>query len=161
MNTNDTRKLDSRTGSATRRDEDGSRRFRRTSRTNPPRQTNNPQAIKESWRERKLERRLDRETRPHVLGRPMNPNKLDVTKLDQQAAELGFSYRQGSKGGAGYNVIDDISGDTVLGDDDFTAPLKAVKEYFDTIAKQLKAKAKQLGFSYVQEFRGPRRIRSD
>jgi hypothetical protein len=76
----------------------------------------------------------------------MNPNKLDVTKLDQQAAELGFSYRQGSKRGAGYNVIDDISGDTVLGDDDFTAPLKAVKEYFDTIAKQLKAKAKQLGF---------------
>ena len=81
----------------------------------------------------------------------MNPNKLDVTKLDQQAAELGFSYRQGSKRGAGYNVIDDISGDTVLGDDDFTAPLKAVKEYFDTIAKQLKAKAKQLGFSYVQD----------
>jgi hypothetical protein len=82
----------------------------------------------------------------------MNPNKLDQTKLDALAKELGFSYRQGIKPGAGYNVIDDISGDTVLGDDDYTAPLKSVKEYLDNIAKQLKAKAKALGYSYERDF---------
>jgi hypothetical protein len=80
----------------------------------------------------------------------MNPNKLDDTKLDQIAKELGYSYRRGAKPGAGYIVIDAISGETPLGDD-YTTPLKAVKEYFDTIAKQLKAKAKALGYSYVQD----------
>jgi hypothetical protein len=75
-----------------------------------------------------------------------NPNKLDVTKLDKQAAELGYSYRRGIKPGAGYNLVDDISGDTVL--DDYTASLKAIKEYLDRVAKELKAKAKALGYSY-------------
>jgi hypothetical protein len=46
-----------------------------------------------------------------------NKPKLDVTKLDQTAKELGYSYRRGIKSGAGYNLIDDISGDTPLGDD--------------------------------------------
>ena len=60
----------------------------------------------------------------------MNPTKLDVTKLDQQAAELGYSYRRGIKPGVGYNLVDDFSGDMPLGDD-YTASLKAVKEYLD------------------------------
>jgi hypothetical protein len=79
----------------------------------------------------------------------MNPiHKLDVTKLDKQAAELGYSYRRGIKPGAGYNLVDDITGDTVLGDDDFTASLKSVKEYLEKIAKQLKTRAEELGYSY-------------
>jgi hypothetical protein len=80
-----------------------------------------------------------------------NTNKLDVTKLDKQAAELGYSYRRGIKPGSGYNLTDDISGDKVLGDDDYTASLKAVKEFLDTVAKQLRAKAKQLGYSYERD----------
>jgi hypothetical protein len=79
-----------------------------------------------------------------------NPNKLDVTKLDKQAAELGYSYRRGIKPGAGYNIVDDISGDMPLGDD-YTTPLKAVKEYFDNIGKQLKAKAKAPGYSFERD----------
>ena len=91
----------------------------------------------------------------------MNPtNKLDVTKLDKQAAELGYSYRRGIKPGAGYNLVDDISGDTVLGDD-YTASLKSVKEYLDNIAKQLKTKAKELGYSYERDFEDRDGIRSD
>jgi hypothetical protein len=79
----------------------------------------------------------------------MNPiHKLDVTKLDKQAAELGYSYPRGIKPGAGYNLVDDITGDTVLGDDDFTASLKSVKEYLEKIAKQLKTRAEELGYSY-------------
>jgi hypothetical protein len=79
----------------------------------------------------------------------MNPiHKLDVTKLDKQAAELGYSYRRGIKPGAGYNLVDDITGDTVLGDDDFTASLKSVKEYLEKIAKQLKTRAEEPGYSY-------------
>ena len=81
----------------------------------------------------------------------MNPTKLDITKLDKLATELGYTYRRGIKPGAGYNVVDDISGDTVLGDDDYTASLKAVKEYLDNVAKQLKAKAKALGYSYERD----------
>jgi hypothetical protein len=80
-----------------------------------------------------------------------NPNKLDVTKLAKTAAELGYSYRRGIKPGAGYNLVDDISGDMPLGDDDYSASLKSIKEYLDTIAKQLKAKAKELGYSYARD----------
>jgi hypothetical protein len=81
----------------------------------------------------------------------MNPNKLDVTKLDKQAAELGYKYRRGIQRGAGYIVIDEISGETVLGGDDFTATLKSVKEYFDGIGRELKVKAKALGYSFAQD----------
>ena len=82
----------------------------------------------------------------------MNPATLDQTKLDQLANELGYTYRRGIKPGSGYNVIDDITGDTVLGDDDYTASLKAVKEFLDNVAKQLKAKAKALGYSFERDF---------
>jgi hypothetical protein len=79
-----------------------------------------------------------------------NTNKLDVTKLDKQAAELGFSYRRGIQRGAGYIIVDEISGETPLGDD-YTATLKAIKEFLDNVFKQLKDKAKALGFSYEQD----------
>jgi hypothetical protein len=81
----------------------------------------------------------------------MNPTKLDQTKLDALAKELGYSYRRGIKPGAGYNLVDDISGDMPLGDD-YTASLKSVKEYIDNVARQLKAKAKELGYSFERDF---------
>ena len=122
---------------------------RRTDQENRHRQAHQTRPEQKGRRFRKLARPLDRETRPLGLGRPMNPNKLDVTKLDEQAAELGYCYRRGIQRGAGYIVADDISGDMPFGEK-YTAPLKAVKEYLDNVAKQLKAKA--LGYSYERDF---------